>query len=58
MAVFVHAFRYALCPTPGLVALVNATTSGELARTLNDAPRRRFNQTDQLHTILKRWLLG
>jgi hypothetical protein len=57
-AILVHALRHALCPSPGLLALVTSTVGGELAYDLNDAPRRRQMQSALLSDVLGRWLLG
>jgi len=57
-AVFIHALRHALCPSPGLVALMHAAVSGDLAIDLNDARRRRETQGLSLPGLLGRWLLG
>jgi hypothetical protein len=57
-AVLVYALRQALCPSPGLLALLHATASGDLARILNDAPRRRTHQLARLHALLTDWILG
>jgi hypothetical protein len=57
-AVFIHALRHALCPSPGLIALMHAAVSGELGLDLNDARRRREMQGLSLHGLLGRWLLG
>ena len=55
---FIHALRHALCPSPGLIALMHAAVSGELGLDLNDARRRREMQGLSLHGLLGRWLLG
>lgn len=57
-AVFVHALRQALCPSPGLIALMTATVCGDLSIDLNDAPRRRQAQGLSLDDLLGRWILG
>jgi hypothetical protein len=57
-AVFIHALRHALCPSPGLLALMTATACGDLSIDLNDAPRRREVQGLSLADLLGRWLLG
>jgi hypothetical protein len=54
----VHALRQALCPSPGLLALLAATSRGDLRRSLDDGPRCRVAQPVRLHDLLKRWLLG
>ena len=57
-AVFIPALRQALCPSPGLVALLEATANGDLARSVNDGPRMRVPQWRRLRELLKDWLLG
>jgi hypothetical protein len=57
-AVFVHALRQALCPSPGLLALVEAAARGDLARHLDDGRRFRILQSARLSTLLKNWVLG
>lgn len=57
-AVFIHALRQTLCPSPGLVALMHATVRGDLRIDLNDAPRQRQTQALSLVELLGRWLLG
>lgn len=57
-AVFVHALRQALCPSPGILALMTATVRGDLSIDLNDATRRRQVQGLSLAGLLGRWLLG
>ena len=57
-AVFIHALRHTLCPSPGLVALMHATVRGDLSIDLNDATRRRQEQALSLVSLLGRWILG
>lgn len=57
-AVLIHALRQALCPSPGLLTLINATARGELSLDLNDARRRRLVQGVSLAGLLRRWLLS
>jgi hypothetical protein len=57
-AVFVHALRNALCPSPGLLALMDATARGELGRQLNDRHRTRVSQSVRLSELLEHWFLG
>jgi hypothetical protein len=56
--VFIHALRQSLCPSPGLLALLQATASGELLKTLDDGKRRRVTQSVTLPELLKDWILG
>jgi len=56
--VLVHAMRQALCPSPGLLALIEATATGELQKTLDDAKRKRVSQSVTLRELLKDWILG
>jgi len=51
-AVVVHALRQALCPSPGLLALIAATSRGDLHRSLDDAARRRRTQPARLRDLL------
>ena len=53
-----HAMRQALCPSPGLLALIEATASGELQKTLDDGKRKRVTQSVTLRELLKDWMLG
>lgn len=57
-AVFVHALRQALCPSPGLLALIRAAARGDLGRQLDDGARLRIQQSARLSTLLKNWILG
>ena len=57
-AVFVHALRHALCPSPGLLALMTATARGDLGRHLDDGRRRRVSQSERLSSLLEHWILG
>ena len=57
-AVVVHALRHALCPSPGLLALMTATERGELGHRLGDGRRKRVLQPVRLSALLERWLLG
>src|ERR1700737_5530563 len=57
-AVLVHALRQALCPSPGLLALIAATSRGDLHRSLDDGPRSRVAQPARFRDLLKRWILG
>jgi hypothetical protein len=57
-AVLVHALRQALCPSPGLLMLIDATARGDLSLDLNDARRRRRVQGVSLAGLLQRWLLS
>jgi hypothetical protein len=51
--------RQALCPSPGLLALIDeATASGELQKTLDDGKRKRVTQSVTLRELLKDWILG
>ena len=54
----VHAMRQALCPSPGLLALIEATTTGELQKTLDDGKRQRVTQSVTLRDLLRDWILG
>jgi len=45
--------RRALCPSPGLLALIGAMSIGELQKTLDDAYRKRVNQSITLRELLK-----
>ena len=54
----VHALRQALCPSPGLQMLIDATARGDLSLDLNDARRRRRVQGVSLAGLLQRWLLS
>jgi len=56
--VLVHAMRQALCPSPGLLALIEATASGELQKALDDGKRKRVTQSVTLRELLKDWILG
>jgi hypothetical protein len=53
-----HALRQALCPSPGLRALLVATSRGELRRSLDDGPRARVPQPARFRDLLKHWILG
>lgn len=55
---FIHALRQALCPSPGLLALMGAAVRGDLARSLDDGRRLRVPQTAHLADLLKNWVLG
>jgi hypothetical protein len=57
-AVVVHALRNALCPSPGLLALMAATSRGEIGRQLNDRHRTRVSQSVRLSDLLEHWILG
>lgn len=57
-AVLVHALRQALCPSPGIRFLLEATTRGELPRRLHDGKRRRKTQALTMRDLLKHWILG
>ena len=57
-AVFIPALRHALCPSPGLMALMTAAVSGNLGSVLNDAPRQREAQGPSLPRLLAQWILG
>ena len=57
-AVLIHALRQALCPSPGLLALLDATRRGDLLRVLDDGPRRRLPQSSCLRHLLRAWVLG
>jgi hypothetical protein len=57
-AVLVHAFRQALCPSPGLLALFDATKHGDLLHLLDEGPRKRQLQPVKLPDLLRRWILG
>jgi hypothetical protein len=50
--------RQALCPSPGLLALIGATATGELQKILDDAQRKRVTQSVTLRDLLKDWILG
>jgi hypothetical protein len=50
--------RQALCPSPGLAALMQAAVRGDLARHLDDGRRRRLRQLAGLGPLLRRWILG
>jgi hypothetical protein len=50
--------RQMLCPSPGLLMLIDATARGELRLDLDDAPRRRPVQGLLLAGLLRRWLLS
>ena len=54
----VHAMRQALCPSPRLLALIEATTTGELQKMLDDGKRQRATQSVTLRDLLKGWILG
>ena len=57
-AVLVHALRHALCPSPGLLALMTATARGDLGHHLDDGRRKRVCQSVRLSSLLERWILG
>ncbi len=57
-AVLIHAVRQALCPSPGLLTLIDATMRGELSLDLNDAHRCRVTQGASLASLLRGWLLS
>jgi hypothetical protein len=57
-AVLIHALRQALCPSPGLLALFNATKRGDLLQLLEEGPRMRQLQPLRLRDLLKAWILG
>jgi hypothetical protein len=57
-AIFVHALRQALCPSPGLLALIGATARGDLSLDLNDRRRRRTLQSASFSSLLEKWILG
>jgi hypothetical protein len=48
--------RQALCPSPGILALVEATARGELYARLDDSKRK--PQAVTLRNLLKNWILG
>jgi hypothetical protein len=50
--------RQALCPSPGIIALVEATARGELYARLDDSKRKRQPQAVTLRDLLKNWILG
>lgn len=54
----VHAMRQALCPSPGLLALIEATASGESQKALDDGKRKRVTQSVTLRELLKDCILG
>lgn len=58
MAVLIHAMRQALCPSPGILTLIEASIQGELSRTLEDGKRQRKTQAVTLRELLKGWILG
>ena len=58
IAVLVPALRQALCSSPGLLALLTATSRGDLRRALDDRPRCRLAQPARLHGLLRHWILG
>ncbi len=50
--------RQALCPSPGILALVQATANGTLRGSLDDRKRKRKPQAITLRELLKGWILG
>lgn len=52
----VHALRQALCPAPGLLALINAANRGEIGPP--ERRRKRVAQPMLMLELLKGWILG
>jgi hypothetical protein len=57
-AVFTHALRQGLCPSPGMRALTAAIASGELNKLLCDGQAKRRRQLHGLGKMLSGWILG
>jgi hypothetical protein len=57
-AVLIHSLRQALCSSPELFALIQATAVGDLRRVLDDGPACGVAQPTRLHDLLKHWILG
>jgi hypothetical protein len=53
--VVLHVLRWTLCPSPGLRALLDATSRGRLSFTEHG---RRIPQSRRLSVLLKHWILG
>lgn len=52
----IPALRHALCPVPGLTALIQAAQGGEIE--LDEPPRKRAPQHAALGALLREWILG
>ena len=51
-----EALRTAACPSPGLLAILQARRYGQLG--LRDAPGKRRPQIEGLTKLLSHWILG
>lgn len=55
-AVLIHALRQALCPSPSITSLLEATARGEFDMAESD--RRRQPQMTGMPSLLAKWILG